>query len=78
MEIKVGDFYEDCAYHPVICTDIDGDDIEGTSLVDGISGKSCSVSHCGIRILSYKEAFDLLDMWKTLGKEGVLEKMDKI
>lgn len=53
--IFVGDIYEDCAYHPVLCTEADGDDIAGISLVDG-SLRSCSIIHCGVLRLSLAEA----------------------
>lgn len=50
--ISVGDIYEDCAYHPVLCTAADGDDLEGISLFDGTRPRRCSICHCGVRKLT--------------------------
>jgi hypothetical protein len=33
--IAVGGLYEDCSYHPCLCTYADAENIEGISLVDG-------------------------------------------
>jgi hypothetical protein len=56
--IKVGDIYEDCAYHPVLCTlaDYEGDELAGISLIDGSSPRSCSPTHCGPVRLTVEEA----------------------
>lgn len=48
QRIKVGDIYWDCAYHPVLCIESDGDDISGVSLLDGSRPRSCSILHCGV------------------------------
>jgi hypothetical protein len=55
--IEPGDYFEDCRYHPAVCVriDYDEDDIVGLSLVDG-SPSGCSLSHCGVRKLSFDEA----------------------
>jgi len=55
----IGDFYEDCAYHPCLVTCIDGDVISGISLIDGSSPRSCSISHCGVVKLTLKQALDI-------------------
>jgi hypothetical protein len=36
-QIKPGDYYEDCGYHPCICVSVNAEDDEilGISLVDG-------------------------------------------
>lgn len=47
-DIKPGDIYEDCGYHPVLCTWRDGDEVAGISLIDGSRPRSCSLSHCGV------------------------------
>lgn len=66
-EIRVGDFYEDCAFHPCLCTSVgadgDADCVEGISLVDGSSPRCCSARHCGLRILTVEEAIQ----WKFHG-----------
>ena len=57
----VGDIYEDCAYHPVLCTyvDYENDVIEGISLVDGSQPRGCSLVHCGVRRLSVAEVLHI-------------------
>lgn len=65
-EVKVGDIYEDCAYHPVLCTESDGDDVAGISLFDYSRPRSCSIQHCGVRVLTVDEAVFKLerrDQW---------------
>jgi len=59
MKIKVGDIYEDCSYHPVFCTEIDGDNIAGISLIDGSFPRSCSIKHCGVTKLSLKQTMEI-------------------
>lgn len=56
--IAVGDIYEDCFYHPVLCTSADyqEDELSGISLIDGSSPRSCSPSHCGPVRLTVEEA----------------------
>ncbi|UUN29189.1 hypothetical protein [Streptomyces sp. FIT100] len=53
-DIRVGDVYEDCSFHPVLCTEIDNDGdvvLSGISLIDGTFPRSCDARHCGpIRI----------------------------
>lgn len=71
MKIKVGDIYEDCAYHPVKCTLREGDDLEGISLVDGSSPRCCSIKNCGVVKLTDKEANDLIEVWKQ-GEKAVM------
>lgn len=51
-KINIGDIYWDCAYHPVLCTESDGDDVAGISLVDGSQPRSCSIKHCGVQRLT--------------------------
>ena len=73
-EIKVGDFYEDCAFHPCLCTVAgspdDKDGVEGISLVNGTHPRCCSATHCGLRILTVEEAIH----WKLHGpKDEPLE-----
>ena len=64
-EIKRGDFYEDCAFHPCICTSVnaENDEILGISLVDGSFPRACSVQHCGVQLLTLEEALK----WKFEG-----------
>lgn len=56
-DLKPGVFYEDCRFHPMVCVGVNfrRDSLLGISLVDGkLAG--CSISSCGVRILSPKEA----------------------
>jgi hypothetical protein len=66
--IKVGDVYEDCAYHPVLCTESDykDDNLSGISLFDGSTPRSCSPTHCAPRLLTPAEISDKIkhrDEW---------------
>jgi hypothetical protein len=47
--IRVGDIYEDCSFHPVLCTEIDAKDdvvLSGISLIDGTFPRSCDGKYC--------------------------------
>jgi hypothetical protein len=48
--IRVGELYEDCSFHPVLCvySDYDDDELRGVSLIDGRGPSSCSPRHCGV------------------------------
>lgn len=54
----VGGVYEDGAYHPCLCTEVDEDDrqLTGISLIDGSLPRSCSMDHCGPEVLSVGQA----------------------
>jgi hypothetical protein len=54
--ITVGGLYEDCSYHPCICTSVDGDNVEGISLIDGSSPRGCSVAGCGPTAVTVADA----------------------
>ncbi len=62
-DLRPGDYYEDCFFHPCLCTRVDSDEINGISLVDGTSPRGCSVGHCGVRKLTLAEALH----WKFFG-----------
>jgi hypothetical protein len=61
LNIKVGDIYESCSYHPVLCLGVDykKDSVWGVSLIDGTYPRDCSLVHCGVRKLSAKEAWQI-------------------
>ena len=65
-EIRAGDFFEDCAFHPCLCISVGADgspaSVDAISLVNG-NLKSCSARHCGLRLLTVKEAIH----WKLRG-----------
>ena len=60
LNIKVGDIYESCSFHPVLCLGVDykKDEIWGVSLIDGTYPISCSLLCCGVRKLSPKQAWE--------------------
>lgn len=61
LGIRVGDIFEDCAFHPVLCLGADyrEDDLWGISLIDGSYPRTCSFIHCGVRKLSLEEAWSI-------------------
>lgn len=61
LGIRVGDIFEDCAFHPVLClgADYQEDALWGISLIDGTYPRSCSFIHCGVRKLSLEEAWSI-------------------
>ncbi|KRB78849.1 hypothetical protein ASE01_23720 [Nocardioides sp. Root190] len=47
-EIVVGTIYEDCAYHPVLCTAVHDDgSVSGISLIDASEPRNCAPDGCG-------------------------------
>ena len=72
-DIRPGEFYEDCSYHPCLCIRVLDDEVSGVSLADGSYPRSCSVSHCGIRKLTLDEAL----LWKFYGPPGVEIEQEK-
>lgn len=69
-EIRPGDLFEDCRFHPCLCFEAsieqDADGVQGISLVDG-TPCNCSISHCGLRKLTIEEAV----RWKYEGPSDV-------
>ncbi|MEV5768009.1 hypothetical protein AB0L34_26015 [Micromonospora sp. NPDC052213] len=47
-DIKPGEIYEDCHFHPVLCLYNDGDQIHGISLIDASSPRACSIGFCAV------------------------------
>lgn len=66
-ELHPGDFYEDCAYHPCLCTGTCMGMVEGISLVDGSFPRQCGVPQCGVRKLTLEEAIQ----WRFNGPPDV-------
>jgi len=62
---RVGDIYEDCSSHPVLCVRVsyEEDDLQGISLIDGSYPRSCSMRHCGVRKLTVAEAWAIRTTW---------------
>jgi len=63
-----GDFYEDCASQPMLCTaaDYSNDQITGISLLSGLVD-CCSIENCGVRKLEADEAIERAVNWKLSG-----------
>ncbi|MFY1618125.1 hypothetical protein [Micromonospora sp. WMMD736] len=51
-DINPGDIYEDCSFHPVLCTHNDGEVLMGISLIDATTPRTCDLKHCGVIKLS--------------------------
>lgn len=66
-DLKPGDFYEDCAYHPCICIGTPMGMVEGISLVDGSFPRQCGIPQCGVRKLTFEEAV----VWRMRGPPDV-------
>jgi len=62
-DIRPGDIYEDCAFHPVLCTYRDDDDIQGISLLDASMPRGCSLTHCGVVALSIADVIAARADW---------------
>ena len=70
-KIKPGQYYEDCDYHPVLCTESDNVDVAGISLLDGSSPRSCSIRHCGVRKLRLEQTIELREVWLIVMRRPV-------
>lgn len=57
LDIHIGDIYEDCSNHPLICVYVDYiyGHIEGKSLIDG-KVKGCSLMNCGPWKMTWRQA----------------------
>jgi hypothetical protein len=66
-ELSVGDFYEDCAYHPCLCIGTSMGTVDGISLVDGSFPRNCGVPQCDVRKLTLEEAIQ----WRLFGPPDV-------
>jgi hypothetical protein len=64
-----GDFYEDCASQPVLCTEADysNGQITGISLLSGLVD-CCSIENCGVRKLEADEAIERAVNWELSGR----------
>lgn len=61
--ITPGDIYEDCSFHPVLCTVNDGDQIQGISLIDATMPRACSIGFCGVIKLSIDDVIAARTDW---------------
>ncbi|GAA3274826.1 hypothetical protein GCM10020218_021050 [Dactylosporangium vinaceum] len=64
-EIRPGDVYEDCSFHPVLCTSVDGDEIQGISLIDASMPRACSIGHCAVIKLSIEDVIAARADWSA-------------
>jgi hypothetical protein len=64
-ELKPGDFFEDCSYHPCLCVRSQDGQVDGISLVDGSFPRNCGIPACGIRKLTAEEAIT----WRLHGPQ---------
>lgn len=64
-EIRPGDIYEDCSFHPVLCTYVDGDEIGGVSLIDATAPRACSLGHCAVIKLSIADVIVARADWSA-------------
>jgi hypothetical protein len=64
-EIRPGDIYEDCSFHPVLCTFNDGDQIHGISLIDATAPRACSIGFCAVIKLSIGDVIAARTDWPT-------------
>jgi hypothetical protein len=62
-EIKPGEIYEDCSFHPVLCLYNDGDQIHGVSLIDASAPRACSIGHCAVVKLSVDDVIAARADW---------------
>jgi hypothetical protein len=64
-EIRPGDIYEDCSFHPVLCTFNDGDQIQGISLIDATMPRACSIGYCAVIKLCIDDVIAARADWPT-------------
>ena len=72
-KIGVGDIYLDCAYHPVVCEEANGDDITGVSMVDGSRPRSCSIKYCAPAKMTKEGAAIVVAVWEAEGQRGAMK-----
>lgn len=71
--ISPGDYYEDCRHRPLLCYLNENGSLEGFDIVEGTEGWSCDEDKCGVVKLTMSEAYELENLWKTSGQQGVME-----
>lgn len=60
--IGPGKIYEDCAFHPVLCTHVHEDDentVSGISLIDGSSPRNCDIVRCDVIPLTIEQVIEI-------------------
>jgi hypothetical protein len=79
----VGGLYEDCAYHPCLCIEVDEAErgLIGISLMDGSLPRSCSIDHCGPEVITVHEAVLIrvnFDAFEKRRMTGVAERVSRL
>ena len=75
-ELKPGDFFEDCAYHPCLCFSIGPGTVQGISLVDGSFPRDCMRRTSDREIVQFFDRLDRchpLRAWRPLRDIQCLE-----
>ena len=62
-DFRPGDIYEDCSFHPVLCTYVDEDEIGGISLIDASAPRACSLSGCAVIQLTIEDVIAARRDW---------------
>ena len=73
-DIRPGEFFEDCAYHPCLCTGTELGTVDGISLVDGSYPRNCGVPQCDVRKLTFEEAVH----WRLHGPPDVPPEIESL
>ncbi|MDQ1027612.1 hypothetical protein QF035_005194 [Streptomyces umbrinus] len=74
--IRVGEIYEDCSFHPVLCTEIDDDGgvvLSGISLIDGTFPHSCDAQHCAPIRIPVKDVMAIKNDLKRYASQRLAE-----
>jgi hypothetical protein len=58
--LRPGMIYEDCSFHPCLCTNVETDgEVNGISLIDGSAPRGCDLHHCGVEILTVSDVLEV-------------------
>lgn len=68
----IGAIYHACSLHPCYITYVDFNSIEGKSVLDGTELHDCSITNCGVYIMSRKEIEQYKDAWTRDGERGLM------
>ena len=74
-DIHIGDTFENCAFKPCVCVEIDDDVVGYRSLIPGESQNTgyCSITHCALRLLSKEE----VQQWILSGPNDTIVSIDE-
>lgn len=58
--LRPGMIYEDCSFHPCLCTNVEPDgEVNGISLIDGSAPRGCDLQHRGVEILEVSDVLEI-------------------